>query len=648
MQRLWNSVAGKLTIWFLLLSFLPIGVMAVFIRRTVKDIFVELVADETRSRTRILAAGVSLLDHESDVQALVATSSDQNYVASVIDENGVYLAHSDAARVSGSISDDFSTEIVEQLLSGGEGVTIEAETERLIGYSAVPAGETIAVIAVDGSEVATPIAEIEGSSFIQLAVSLAIVSIAGGVAIWIVIGPIQQLTRAAEEIGAGNLDVEVDSSEMEGEMEILAIAFNQMAQQLRELVGGLEQHVADRTAQLVAVNEIAQVINAELDPSVLLKEAVNLVHSRFDFHQVSIFLLDSEMAVIAASAGSAAADLLAKQYSLPVGPESMVGYVASQNRPRVASNVDTEPIHLNHPLLPDTCSEAVLPIAIGDRVLGVLDVQSAVETAFDESNVRTLQSIANHIATTLDNARLYTSLQQELAERKRVEVALAQQAAEAAVAAERSRLARDLHDAVTQTLFSASLIAEVLPRLWERDPDIGRSRLEEVRQLTRGALAEMRTLLLELRPSALVEAELGDLLRQLAEAITGRAQVPVAVEVEGERSLPPDVKVALYRIAQEALNNVAKHAGASQATVSLRCPPFPPDFGGEQRGGVELCISDDGRGFDVGSIPPDHLGVGIMHERAEAIGAVLRIDSEANRGTQVAVVWSDTQRKEPL
>jgi signal transduction histidine kinase len=224
-----------------------------------------------------------------------------------------------------------------------------------------------------------------------------------------------------------------------------------------------------------------------------------------------------------------------------------------------------------------------------------------------------------------------------------------ERAEELAVLQERNRLARELHDAVTQTLFSASLIAEALPTLWERDQEMGRERLAMLRQMSRGALAEMRTLLLELRPAALVETSLEDLLRQLGEAATGREGVPVTVEVEGRCELPADLHVALYRIAQEALNNVVRHAKASQVAVSLRCTPRTPDEDGapssSSREGegpgvkVELVIRDDGRGFEPDDVPPEHMGLGIMRERAEAVGAQLGIVSQTGRGTQVTVVW---------
>jgi signal transduction histidine kinase len=159
----------------------------------------------------------------------------------------------------------------------------------------------------------------------------------------------------------------------------------------------------------------------------------------------------------------------------------------------------------------------------------------------------------------------------------------------------------------------------------------------------------MRTLLLELRPLALVEASLSDLLRQLAESITGRARVPVALELEGECTLDAEVKIALYRIAQEALNNVAKHAGATRATLSLRCVPSPaeedtPSMPSGQGLGLraELSIRDDGVGFDPGDSTLNQLGLGIMRERAESIGAALTIESQPGAGTLITVLWRST------
>ncbi|APV44065.1 two-component system, NarL family, nitrate/nitrite sensor histidine kinase NarX [Dehalogenimonas formicexedens] len=214
-------------------------------------------------------------------------------------------------------------------------------------------------------------------------------------------------------------------------------------------------------------------------------------------------------------------------------------------------------------------------------------------------------------------------------ELKKSEQTLAAQALQQATVEERARLARDLHDAVSQTLFSASIIAEVLPRIWEHNPSEGRRRLEEVRQLTRGALAEMRTLLFELRPATLAEADLGPLLHQLAESVTGRARIPVEVTVTGDCDVPTDVKIGLYRIAQEALNNVGKHSGAAQAKVELTC--FEK--------AVSVSISDNGKGFDPADKTAGSLGMGIMNERARAIGAELKINSKTGQGTTVTVKW---------
>jgi PAS domain S-box-containing protein len=220
---------------------------------------------------------------------------------------------------------------------------------------------------------------------------------------------------------------------------------------------------------------------------------------------------------------------------------------------------------------------------------------------------------------------------QDVTQRKRAETQLE----EAAAAAERERIARELHDAVTQSLFSVASIAEALPRVWERDREEGKRALDELRRLTQGALAEMRAMLLELRPAALTEQKLGTLLRQLTDAMMGRTRMPVATTVVGDCPLPDDVQISLYRIAQEALNNVVKHARASEAKLSLHCQPSQ----------VRLNISDDGRGFDPESAQAHQLGLAIMRERAEAIGASLRIESQPSQGTRIAVRWAKPQER---
>lgn len=229
-----------------------------------------------------------------------------------------------------------------------------------------------------------------------------------------------------------------------------------------------------------------------------------------------------------------------------------------------------------------------------------------------------LVSVGSQVGVAVENARLF------------------EQAEQSAVAAERNRLARDLHDAVTQTLFSASLIAEVLPRIWEKNPQEGMKRLAELGQLNRGALAEMRTLLLELRPSSLLEAEPRELFRHLVDAFTGRARIPVAITFDGECRIPPDPKVVLYRIAQETLNNIVKHAAASKVEISICC----------HAGHVSMIIRDNGRGFNPRKVSSEHLGLAIMKERAEAIGANLNIHSVINQGSWVEFTWEADLHKE--
>jgi signal transduction histidine kinase len=282
-------------------------------------------------------------------------------------------------------------------------------------------------------------------------------------------------------------------------------------------------------------------------------------------------------------------------------PPALNPEVESELDPRVrrwwAELVSTYPAYL------------AVPLVVANEVYGSLAFYFDGPRPFNQETIDLAMSLGEQAALAIDNAGLRV------------------QAEQAAVVSERNRLARELHDAVTQTLFSASLIADVLPRIWERDPEMGQAKLAELRELTRGALAEMRTLLLELRPATLTESGLTELLQQLATAVIGRSRLKVKVEVDGERVLPLDIRVVLYRIAQEALNNIVKHAGATQVVIALR---FLPEC-------VELVVADNGRGFDPTAVSAHSMGLGIMRERAASIEADLQVESVIGEGTKIIV-----------
>jgi signal transduction histidine kinase len=272
-------------------------------------------------------------------------------------------------------------------------------------------------------------------------------------------------------------------------------------------------------------------------------------------------------------------------------------------------------------LLPDDSDAGygaclAVPLVARQELYGALALMYREPRLFNEEDVSLARSFGDQAALAIENTRL----------REQVE--------RSAVAAERSRLARDLHDSVTQSLFAASLKAEALQRRSEPLSREERQSIEDLRRLTRAALAEMRTLLLEMRPDALAESWLGDLLQHLVDATGGRTHTSVKLTVVGRLALPPDVTIALYRIAQEALNNVVRHARARRAWVTLDCSSEA----------VELEVGDNGRGFDPAGIGSDQFGLRIMRERAETVGAALTIESAGRGGTVVTTKWPKARR----
>ncbi len=221
-----------------------------------------------------------------------------------------------------------------------------------------------------------------------------------------------------------------------------------------------------------------------------------------------------------------------------------------------------------------------------------------------------------------------TGSARDMTERVELERDLRQQAAQLAAGEERAHLARELHDSVTQALFSMTLLTRTTEMLLDRDMDAARKQLTGLRDLQREALAEMRALIFELRPGNLEKDGLIHALNTHTAALQGRIGLPIVVKTELRERLPIALEEVLYRIAQEALHNIVKHAGARHVRLEL----------GRDAEGVRMRIVDDGRGFDPTAVPDGHLGLAGMRVRAEKIGAAFDVRSQPAGGTTIEVV----------
>jgi ligand-binding sensor domain-containing protein/signal transduction histidine kinase len=406
-----------------------------------------------------------------------------------------------------------------------------------------------------------------------------------------------------------------------------------LEEQVRERTSEIEHRRQEMEALYQADEELYRHLHLDNVLQALVDIAVDILHA--DKGNLLVWDENREYLIPRASHGFKPLTLTNMKLKPGMG---IAGKVAVSGKPFMVEDTFTNPDVSRQITDPEGIRSFMqVPIQIKGETFGVFSADYVQPRTFNAQEQRLLIAFAQRAALAIQNAQAY------------------QQEQEMAVLEERSRLARELHDAVTQTLFSASLVAEALPTTWENDPQEGRGLLQELRGLSRGALAEMRTLLLELRPAALVETRLEDLLRQLGEAASGREGIPISVQVEGMAELPPDVQIAFYRITQEALNNIVKHARAHQASVRLcyHCKDQPAtshttEAKQPQETGLSvlLSISDDGRGFDPTKITHDRLGLGILQERAQAIGATLTIESQPGHGTQVNVLWKQASEQE--
>lgn len=393
-----------------------------------------------------------------------------------------------------------------------------------------------------------------------------------------------------------------------------------------------------RAEQLRIINQVSQIIAGILDVNGLLRETAALIHQKFGYYHVGIGLLEGDYVVYRARAGVGVDRPAGEAWSsdetrpyadkpqgaddaslfvpnrLRVGKEGLTGRAAATGQPIIVPDVSKDPRHIPLAGL-HTRSEAVVPIKSKEVVIGVLDAQSDKLDQFGQSDIDILQSLANQLAVAIENARLYES------------------AGQLAALEERQKLARELHDSVSQALYGIALGAKTARTVLERS-DIGdavRPKLAEpldyVLAQADAGMAEMRALIFELRPESLQSEGLVAALRKQTAALQARHQIPVAVEFGPEPGLPLPQKEMLYRVAQEAMHNIVKHARARSAEVRLV----------SENGKVLLEVCDNGQGFDMAQEFPGHLGLKSMRERVEKAGGMLTIASDPGGGTRIQV-----------
>ncbi|MBN1303189.1 MAG: GAF domain-containing protein [Anaerolineales bacterium] len=272
------------------------------------------------------------------------------------------------------------------------------------------------VLEIPGRSVAEPIKEMRTYSFAMYGITITIAALVTGFVLRQFSRALSELTEKTSLIAKGNFNQRVNI-QSKNELGLLAFSFNKMATDLGTLYKSIQAQVEERTQQVRIAAEVAQGITTASSEK-LLHYTAELIVETFDLYHAGIFMLDpaGQYATLEAAQGPSKDEMLAIRHQLEVGSDSIVGWASANNKPRVVPDVDADSIHRYNPLLPETKSEAGIPISSGDRVLGILDVQSKKINAFDEDTIITLQTIANQLAAAIQNVGLIEAAKVDLRE----------------------------------------------------------------------------------------------------------------------------------------------------------------------------------------------------------------------------------------
>ncbi len=473
----------------------------------------------------------------------------------------------------------------------------------------------VAEIAGRSQAVATTIQQdandtLQSTTLVLTAFFLIVLLLVGMVNRRMIIRRVEALAGGVQTIASGDLDVRIPPLG-EDEIGLLGQSINDMAGQLAAARDELEARVAQRTQELAALYDVTAVASASLNLDDVLEQSLDRVLEVMGCTIGTIHLLDEESQQLEmATWRNVPAGLRARTSRLAVG-EGIAGQIVAQKEPIVLSDMVHDPRALPDAAVHVTGLHAYLgvPMRAKGEVVGVLSVVGSETRQFTVEETALMVSIGDQVGVAVENARLY------------------RQAEELAVMQERQRLARELHDAVTQSVYSATLLAATGQRaVAAEDWAAVANFLVRLQTITGQALKELRLLVYELRPSALENAGLVEALQHRLDAVEARAGIQAQLLMDDDVMLNDVQETALYRVAVEALNNALKHAAATAVSVRIT----------HQNGAIALTVADDGRGFAATAVA-DKGGVGLhsMQERARQLGGELMIESEVGEGTAV-------------
>ena len=543
-----------------------------------------------------------------NVEALKRSESNCIYL---VDGNGTAIHHSNPDRVG----TDFSGQMpVQRVTAGWTGAyrTRDLEGREIVAsFSPVPGTPWGLVMEESWAALSASTRRYGQLLLLLLGLGIALPTLIVSVGVRRITQPISQTIAAAQEIARGQFGRRIVASTGD-ELEELAGQFNLMAAQLQESYASLERKVADRTRELATLNAIAAQVSHSLELKEVLDSALDEVLAATAMDAGEAYRIEEESRTLIPIARQGLGEEPGGcEGRIPL-EDSLAGRAAQSGAPTVwrpGSPLAGE--------LQDLAGRQGLQVVVSvpliaqGRTVGAINLGSYAPRYVPQEELSLLASIGQQIGVAVENARLY------------------EQAQQLAIMKERSRLARDLHDSVTQALYGITLYAEAASRqLHLHQGDTAAQHLLDIRTTAQESLREMRLLVFELRPPMLQSEGLAAAVQARLDSVEARVGMKTAWQARGDGSLRPDLEEGLYRIAQEALNNTLKHAQAASVVVNLEVHDHQ----------VLFEIVDDGIGFDPAAAQ-DGGGFGLrtMAERAARLGGRLAVESEPGHGTCVRV-----------